>query len=239
MSQYADYSNLQNKIVQRKLKWNDEVSGNPLVEATGLAASTKDSLSFMISTIRPINRLIDQSINARGPFNPPVFKNPIKLKSILKGYTDKYQIIQPISNEKVKRPQSCGGVRQRVLSNRNENPFVVTNNNENNINNNSINNNINVNNIEIEQPKKVNNYFDQPKEDKKKMNTTTKDKFLINKPDSNKLFNRRNLTNNFGGYTNTMLSKEKVIKPSHDFSKNPYSMDNTTIKRPSTAPDRP
>lgn len=99
----------------------------------------------MISTIRPINRLIDQSTNARGPFNPPVFKNPIKLKSILKGHTDKYQIIQPVVNEKVKRPQSCGGVRQRVLNNRNDNPFIVSQGIKEQTNDN------------VEKPKKFNN----------------------------------------------------------------------------------
>lgn len=54
-----------------------------------MAASTKDSLSFMISTIRPMNRLIDQSANAKGPYNPPLYKQPIKIKSVLKTSTEK------------------------------------------------------------------------------------------------------------------------------------------------------
>lgn len=33
MSEYADYSNLQNKIVNKKIKWNDENHGKNLVEA--------------------------------------------------------------------------------------------------------------------------------------------------------------------------------------------------------------
>jgi len=53
---------------QRRLFWIDENSGKSVVESTGIAASTKDSLSFMISSIRPVNRLIDQSMNAKGPY---------------------------------------------------------------------------------------------------------------------------------------------------------------------------
>jgi len=89
-----------------------------VVEATGIAASTKDSLSFMISSIRPINRLQDQSANAKGPFQPPVFTQPLKLKSVLKNSKEKYQLITPTTTDKnVKRPMSCGGVRQRVQPN--------------------------------------------------------------------------------------------------------------------------
>jgi len=51
----------------RKLFWIDENSGKSVIETVGIAASTKDSLSFMISSIRPVNRLIDQSMNAKGP----------------------------------------------------------------------------------------------------------------------------------------------------------------------------
>jgi len=51
----------------RRLFWIDENSGKSVVETVGICASTKDSLSFMISSIRPVNRLIDQSINAKGP----------------------------------------------------------------------------------------------------------------------------------------------------------------------------
>lgn len=88
MNTYADYSNLQGKVENKRLVWLDE-KGRSIVEATGIAASTKDSLSFMISTIRPINRLVDQSTSAKGPFNPPVFTQPLKLKSVLKGSKEK------------------------------------------------------------------------------------------------------------------------------------------------------
>jgi len=89
MSQYADYSNLQNKQENRRLFWLDEKGGKNVVEITGIAASTKDNLSFMISSIRPVNRLQDQSANAKGPFQPPVFTQPLKLKSVLKGFKEK------------------------------------------------------------------------------------------------------------------------------------------------------
>jgi len=81
----------------------------------GIAASTKDSLTFMISSIRPINRLQDMSANAKGPFQPPIFTQPLKLKSVLKNSKEKFQLITPHTIEKinVKRPQSCGGVQQR------------------------------------------------------------------------------------------------------------------------------
>jgi len=114
MSQFADYSNLQNKLEKRRLNWMDESGGKSIVESTGIAASTKDSLTFMISSIRPINRLQDMSANAKGPFQPPIFAQPLKLKSVLKNSKEKFQLITPNTTEKnVKRPQSCGGVRQR------------------------------------------------------------------------------------------------------------------------------
>jgi len=51
----------------RRLNWLDEHDGKSIVEGIGLAASTKDSLSFIISSVRPVNRLIEQSMNAKGP----------------------------------------------------------------------------------------------------------------------------------------------------------------------------
>lgn len=65
----------------------------------------------MISTIRPINRLVEQSHYAKGPHNPPVFQTSLKLKSVLKNSKEKYQIINATPVEKSKRPMSCGGVR--------------------------------------------------------------------------------------------------------------------------------
>eukprot|EP00341_Mesodinium_pulex_P015996 CAMPEP_0116965622 /NCGR_PEP_ID=MMETSP0467-20121206/49331_1 /TAXON_ID=283647 /ORGANISM="Mesodinium pulex, Strain SPMC105" /LENGTH=207 /DNA_ID=CAMNT_0004654907 /DNA_START=333 /DNA_END=956 /DNA_ORIENTATION=- len=130
MSQFADYSNLQNKMERRKMRWLDEEGGGKTnVEITGVAASTKDSLSFMISSVRPMNRLVEQSHFARGPFNPAVFQQPLKLKSVLKGSKEKYQIITPTVLEKSKRPMSCGGVRYR-----NGNTTMNTNVNLNHLN---------------------------------------------------------------------------------------------------------
>jgi hypothetical protein len=68
MTEYADYSKLPHSLGSRRLNWLDEKGGKGVVEAVGIAASTKDSLSFMISSIRPVNRLVDQSANAKGPY---------------------------------------------------------------------------------------------------------------------------------------------------------------------------
>lgn len=108
----------------------DEKGGKSIVECIGIAASTKDSLSFMISSIRPINRLVDQSANAKGPFQPPVFTQPQKLKSVLKNSKEKYQIINPSTNEKnPKRPMSCsGGTRQRTTVRDEVNSFNTSSN---------------------------------------------------------------------------------------------------------------
>lgn len=115
MTAYADYSNIPLEK-NRRLFWIDENGhAKNVVETVGIAASTKDSLSFMISSIRPVNRLVSQSMNAKGPYTPPVFTQPLKLRSVLKGAKEKFQIINAIQVEKgkEKRPLSCGGVRQR------------------------------------------------------------------------------------------------------------------------------
>mmetsp|Transcript_4194 Transcript_4194/g.8492 ORF Transcript_4194/g.8492 Transcript_4194/m.8492 type:complete len:278 (+) Transcript_4194:693-1526(+) len=73
--------------------------------------------------MRPSNRgaMGMDPFNARGPFNPPVFTQTIKLKSVLKGSKEKYQIINPNHVEKnVKRPMSCGGIRTKTSSFREE-----------------------------------------------------------------------------------------------------------------------
>lgn len=66
MTKYADYSNMHGEN-HRKLFWIDENGTKTVVETVGIAASSKDSLSFMISSIRPVNRLVSQSMNAKGP----------------------------------------------------------------------------------------------------------------------------------------------------------------------------
>lgn len=62
----------------------------------------------------PLNRGVDTAIN-KGPYQPPKFLQTLKLKSVLKGSKDKYQIIHPNIVEKPKRPMSCGGVRQKSI----------------------------------------------------------------------------------------------------------------------------
>jgi len=118
MKEYADYSNVQNAIENKRLVWTDEREQGVLVEAVGIAASTKDSLKCT-NMLVPSNRMQEQCTNAHGPFSPPQFTQTLKLKSVLKGSKDKYQLIIPKQSEKQKRPMSCGGTRVSNTNNMN------------------------------------------------------------------------------------------------------------------------
>jgi len=70
MKEYADYSNIKNITEHKRLLWNDEKEGGSLIEAVGIAASSKDTSKFM-NTLIPSNRNNESAFNAKGPFNPP------------------------------------------------------------------------------------------------------------------------------------------------------------------------
>lgn len=67
VSQFADYNNVENKLINPKLKWRDDSENKTdIVEIVGIAASSKENSNFIMTGIRPINRGPDP-FNAKGP----------------------------------------------------------------------------------------------------------------------------------------------------------------------------
>jgi len=155
MKEYADYSNIKNITEHKRLIWTDEREGGNLIEAIGIAASSKDTSKFANSIV-PSNRNNDTAFNSKGPYNPPQFTQTLKLKSVLKGSKESYQLIIPRQNildkQNQKRPMSCGGLRGNISTfsnltniNNNINSSTLTYNPSENFMDSNSNNNSNIN----------------------------------------------------------------------------------------------